>query len=67
MLYFFNDTVLNAAQSNDEFLMLNYYVSFLEYEHFYVAQSKIAFYFLYQNNHYPLARFVITWYLCMFC
>ena len=38
MLYFFNDTVLNAAQSNDEFLMLNYYVSFLEYEHFYVAQ-----------------------------
>ena len=42
MLYFFNDTVLNAAQSNDEFLMLNYYVSFLEYEHFYVTQSKIA-------------------------
>ena len=42
MLYFFNDTVLNAAQSNDEFLMLNYCVSFLEYEHFYVAQSKVA-------------------------
>ena len=42
MLYFFNDTVLNAAQSNDEFFMLNYYVSFLEYEHFYVTQSKIA-------------------------
>ena len=44
MFDFFCNTVFNVAQSNAEFLMLNFYVLFLEIVISYVELKKIAFF-----------------------
>ena len=65
----FSDTVLNVAQPNAEFFLSSCYVPFLENTFtFYVALIKDSvLYSLRKEFLYQLVRFVIIWYLCMFC